>query len=77
MTARNQSPNDGIVRLRPTGKGMDTGQISVPAYIARSIPWGTRFRAEVTEDGILYRFIGPDSPTVIGDLPAWMEGLQA
>ena len=75
MTARNQRTNDGVVKLRPAGKGMDTGRFSVPSYIARAIPWGTRFRAEVTEDGILFRFIGDATTPELLDPPAWIREL--
>lgn len=68
--------SDGIVRLRVSGqKGDATAQITVPAFIARNIPMGTQFAAELTDEGLLYRPIAVAEETV-DDLPSWVQDLQ-
>jgi len=64
MTLAGHTVRDGLVRLRPAGsKKNGTGQLSVPSFIARAIPTGSVFKAELTDEGILYRYIGPPTDT--------------
>lgn len=76
MTAFNQTHNDGVVRAREAGTKLPDGtytgntkQFTVPAFMARKIPAGARFRAEWHEDGILYRFLGVGDDSHIGTTP--------
>lgn len=73
---------DQTVRLRAAGKRKDgkvygsTGQLTVPSTIAKLLPWGTVFRCELTEEGILYR---PTEGVAAADpqLPDWVASLPA
>jgi hypothetical protein len=80
VTALNQTVRDGVVKLRPAGRNRDknrtyqsTGQLSVPAHIARLLPWGTRFKAELTDEGILFRFLPEDAVVTDENAPAWVK----
>jgi hypothetical protein len=48
--------------------------ITVPRAIARLIPDGQEFIAELTEDGILYRAVDPEEIALPEVLPRWLQG---
>jgi hypothetical protein len=80
MTRLDHSVRDGLVRIRSAGNTkrktglVTTGQLSVPAHIRRSVPADSVFRAELTDDGILYRFVDcrPETDSIpVEERPAW------
>lgn len=54
----------GLVRLQRLGSGRH--QFSVPPDIGEVIPEDAVFRIELTDEGVLFRHIDPQS-----ELPAW------
>jgi hypothetical protein len=82
MTRLGMSPGYGLVKVRAAGNGAKntTGQLSVPAHMARMLPNDAWFKPEWHEDGLLYRFVGAGddiAPPVPGDLPAWTNGSRS
>jgi hypothetical protein len=73
MTGRKQRANDGNVHLRSAGQG-NTLVFTIPAPMGRLlIETGMQdslFHPELTDDGILFRFIGPVPPEP--ELPEWV-----
>jgi hypothetical protein len=61
------------LKLQHAGKkgSSDSRYIAVPAHIARMIPEGATFSAELVEEGILYRPIDVPAPK---PAPAWVRG---
>jgi hypothetical protein len=63
-----------IVGAGGHGKGREVLGLSVPAHLARALRGagllGTDFVAELTEDGILFRFNGRYEPPAV-ELPSW------
>ena len=71
-------------RLQSKTSGRDNRYIhymlTVPPWLAESVPEGAQFQIELTDDGILFRFMGVDerfdgrqTQPVISDPPEWME----
>ncbi len=60
------------VRKQTVGGKYDAYTVSIPREIGRVIPSDARFIPTLTEDGLLFRFVGED-----GDergLPHWITG---
>jgi hypothetical protein len=69
--AKRQYERGVKIRLRQTAKKdkrLTSFEVSVPREIAEKVPDGTRFKVELTEEGILYRIIRPTPP-----LPSWAK----
>ena len=49
------------------------GTVYVPARVAKLVPADARFEAELTEDGILYRFVGYDANSKKSYRPTWAQ----
>jgi len=62
----------GLSRLQYThAERQGAARLTVPASIARLIGRDATFQAELTEDGILFRYVDGQAPV---ELPAWMRG---
>lgn len=66
--------------MRPAGSKkdgtyQDTAQLTVPAHLARRIPQGTKFLAELVEEGILFRVITDEFVFEDEGGPDWLRTL--
>ena len=61
------------VHIRTTGQG----QVVLPVSITSAIPANARFDPELTDDGILLRFVGIEQAPDPEDLPAWTRNGSA
>lgn len=61
-----------MIRTRGTGAGYRTSALTVPQAIADHVPAEALFAPELTDDGILYRFVG--RKTDPSRVPDWAKG---
>jgi hypothetical protein len=71
VVSRTGRPIVGVYTVRRHRRtNGDQYTLLLPNAIAEVLPAGMRFAVELTDEGILYRPIGPAEPTP-ADLPAW------
>lgn len=59
----------GITRIHSTKRDFAGGyHLTVPSHLARLVGGDRLFQVELTDEGILYRFVDGDGPKV----PAWL-----
>lgn len=63
---------DGLTRLRPVSKTSQTAMVIVPAAMAKLISKDKAFKAELVEEGILFRAVDTSTEPEV-ELPAWMK----
>lgn len=67
----------GQVRIQWTlADQKGSAKLTVPASIARLISSEAVFRCELTNDGILFRYLSGQQPASVG-LPAWLNGRES
>jgi hypothetical protein len=74
VSGRKQRANDGNVHLRSAGQG-NTLVFTIPAPMGRTLVGAgltdSLFHPELTEEGILFRFVGPIPAEP--ELPKWVQ----
>ena len=66
-----RTPPRGFTRIQATRPEFDGGfRLTVPASVARLVGPDRLFKVELTDEGILYRYVEGDGP----ELPDWLKG---
>lgn len=69
------------IRLRSAGsRKYPVWTLTIPSYMGRELPQGSLFEAELTDEGILFRFLGIETDVEAVDaasLPAWARNGKA
>lgn len=62
----------GQVKIQFANK-TNQAKLHIPAHIAKLITPGTLFQVELTEEGILFRYISGQEPPKVPALPGWVQ----